>query len=133
MFLIPCRSSNEVRTNHSFRHAFTTMLKRPGFGSRTCPVVGCFGSILVAGSILAASTHLEGSQPPAARLFTVPMNFEANAGQTDEQVKYLARGPGYALFLTDGEIMLALRRDSKKSKANRPQVQDATLGMKILG
>ncbi len=29
-----------------------------------------------------------------------PLSFEANQGQTDPQVKFLSRGPGYTLFLT---------------------------------
>ena len=30
----------------------------------------------------------------------LPLSFEANEGQTDRQVRFLARGPGYTLFLT---------------------------------
>jgi hypothetical protein len=30
----------------------------------------------------------------------VPLAFEANQGQTDPQVKFVSRGPGYGLFLT---------------------------------
>lgn len=30
----------------------------------------------------------------------LPLSFEANQGQTDSQVKFLSRGPGYNLFLT---------------------------------
>src|SRR5215207_8333523 len=37
------------------------------------------------------------------------LQFEANRGQTDEQVKFLARGAGYTLFLTSTEAVLALR------------------------
>jgi hypothetical protein len=37
----------------------------------------------------------------AAKLYNqVPLGFEANQGQTDHQVKFLARAPGYTLFLT---------------------------------
>ena len=39
----------------------------------------------------------------------VPLSFEANQGQVDEQVKYLARGQGYSLFLTPGAAVLGLR------------------------
>ncbi len=38
----------------------------------------------------------------------LPLSFEANRGQTDERVNFLARGPGYSLFLTSGEAVLAL-------------------------
>ncbi len=40
----------------------------------------------------------------------LPLSFEANQGQTDQQVKFLSRGSGYTLFLTSGEALLALRQ-----------------------
>jgi len=30
----------------------------------------------------------------------LPLSFEVNQGQTDSQVKFMCRGPGYTLFLT---------------------------------
>ncbi len=39
----------------------------------------------------------------------LPMSFELNQGQADSQVKYLARGRGYQVFLTDTEAVLELR------------------------
>jgi hypothetical protein len=41
----------------------------------------------------------------------LPLSFEANHGQTDLQVKFLARGSGYSLFLTPAESVLALRQE----------------------
>src|SRR5215469_6634192 len=38
----------------------------------------------------------------------LPLSFEANRGQSDTRVKFLARGNGYALFLTPTEAVLAL-------------------------
>ncbi len=40
----------------------------------------------------------------------LPLSFEANRGQTDEQVKFLSRGKGYTLLLTPTEAVLALKR-----------------------
>ena len=39
-----------------------------------------------------------------------PLAFEANRGQADEQVKFLARGAGYTVFLTPTEAVVALDR-----------------------
>ncbi|MCZ6479418.1 MAG: SBBP repeat-containing protein, partial [candidate division NC10 bacterium] len=39
----------------------------------------------------------------------LPLSFEVNNGQTDAQVKYLARGRGYTLFLTGTEAVLVLK------------------------
>src|SRR2546428_520843 len=38
----------------------------------------------------------------------IPLAFEANAGQTDPEVKFLARGAGYGAFLTPTGVVLAL-------------------------
>jgi hypothetical protein len=43
----------------------------------------------------------------------LPMTFEANQGQTDATVKYLARGSGYSLFLTPNEAVLSLSTASR--------------------
>src|SRR5436309_15894152 len=40
----------------------------------------------------------------------LPLCFEANRGQTDAQVRFLARGQGYTLFLTSQEAVLSLRK-----------------------
>jgi hypothetical protein len=40
----------------------------------------------------------------------LPLSFEANQGQTAPEVKFLARGSGYALFLTPAEAVLTLRQ-----------------------
>ena len=38
----------------------------------------------------------------------LPLSFEANIGQVDPQVKFVARGSGYTLFLTSTEMVLSL-------------------------
>ncbi len=42
----------------------------------------------------------------------LPLSFETNRGQTDTQVKFLSRGPGYTLFLTPTRAVLSLRAAS---------------------
>ena len=39
----------------------------------------------------------------------LPLSFEVNKGQSNAQVKFLSRGSVYALFLTNKEVVLALR------------------------
>ncbi|HSD51918.1 MAG TPA: hypothetical protein VLG48_10970, partial [Candidatus Methylomirabilis sp.] len=54
---------------------------------------------------LVATSFLKTNPDPATKLHVseaygkLPLSFEVNRGQTDSQVKYLARGPGYTLFL----------------------------------
>src|SRR5438132_11673575 len=62
--------------------------------------------------------HLEDRCLPATSLTglaaygQLPLSFEANQGQTDAQVNFLARGNGYALFLTPGQAVLSLQKPS---------------------
>ncbi|MEP6918434.1 MAG: SBBP repeat-containing protein, partial [Acidobacteriota bacterium] len=46
----------------------------------------------------------------------MPMAFEKNLGQTIEQVKFFARGPGYGVFLTATEAVFELNEPNRESK-----------------
>ncbi len=46
---------------------------------------------------------------PAAQFGKLPLAFERNQGQTDAKVNFLARTPGYTLFLTTGEAVLSAK------------------------
>jgi len=48
----------------------------------------------------------------------IPLSFEANQGQTDARVKFLARGPGYTMFLTGDGVALELQDSG-------PRIQDS--------
>jgi hypothetical protein len=59
----------------------------------------------------------------------LPLSFEANLGQTDPQVDFLARGPGYTVFLTPSQMVLSLSRKSEHSR--RSQHPGKTLGSAV--
>src|SRR5687767_13813455 len=44
----------------------------------------------------------------------LPLSFEANQGQVDGSVKFLARGAGYTHFLTADEAVIALNKSGAK-------------------
>ncbi len=48
------------------------------------------------------------SLQPVSIYNQIPLTFEPNLGQTDNRVKYLARGKGYTLFLTRDEAVFSL-------------------------
>ena len=50
-----------------------------------------------------------------AMLQKLPISFEANQGQASAPVEFQARGPGYQLFLTPAESVLALQRIEPES------------------
>ncbi len=62
----------------------------------------------------------------AATYARLPLSFEANHGQTDQSVKFLARGRGYDLFLTGDEAVLELQESgvrSQESGAERARIE----------
>jgi hypothetical protein len=77
----------------------------------------------------------------------LPLSFEPNRGQTDPQVKFLSRGPGYTLFLTATDAVLSLegprtsianqRTESNpvRSVARAPKVtsQHTAVRMRVVG
>ena len=65
----------------------------------------------------AQGTHLDLSQ--------LPLSFEQNRGQTAQQVRFLARGAGYALFLTERQAVLTLRSREKTNSVIRMQLAGA--------
>jgi hypothetical protein len=56
-----------------------------------------------------AATRVEQSGALGADVYdALPMRFEPNVGQTDDRVRFVARGQGYAVFLTDEAATLSL-------------------------
>src|SRR5713101_2379850 len=52
----------------------------------------------------------------------LPLPFETNLGQTDSEVKFLARGAGYTVFLTPSEAVLVLRSPQTSDQTPAPVV-----------
>ncbi|MEO7702082.1 MAG: Ig-like domain-containing protein [Opitutus sp.] len=63
----------------------------------------------------------------------LPIAFEENAGQVDARVRFLSRGAGYQLFLTDASSMLALRADDGRQAAVRMSFAGAHLDSRAVG
>ena len=54
----------------------------------------------------------------------LPLQFEANRGQTHKDVRFLSRGPGYSLYLTEGEALLVLSKLSADAKRDAPDARE---------
>ena len=92
------------------------------------------GALLPAALLSGAAARTEPALPP---LITdsygkLPLSFEANRGQTARQVKFLARGPGYTLFLTGDAAVLSLRRQ-KANAVLRMKLQGANARASVTG
>ncbi len=70
------------------------------------PLVQWFAASNVSASLAPLSGFAARQRAPTA-YGQLPISFEANQGQADSQVRFLARGPGYRLFLTPTEALLA--------------------------
>ena len=84
-----------------------------------------------AGGHRSPAPHAAGALAPEklqAMSARLPLSFEANQGQTDEQVRFLSRGEGYTLFLNNTEAVLALRRPQPVRKEPEAQRRADTAG-----
>jgi hypothetical protein len=84
--------------------------------------------------LLSLTTALAADQPPLA--------FEPNLGQTDPQVRFLARSPGAMVFFTGTEAVMVLRRRQENGTSRpglprrqhvRPAVERQVVRMKLMG
>ncbi|MGD1213627.1 MAG: SBBP repeat-containing protein [Terriglobales bacterium] len=73
----------------------------------TAGVVFYFGTAVHAAK--ASGPEPNGHKALASKSVSLPMFFEPNQGQTAPQVKFLARGAGYGLFLTADDAVLELQ------------------------
>src|SRR5216117_3055059 len=66
----------------------------------------------------------------------LPLQFEANRGQTHKDVHFLSSGAGYSLYLTAGEAVLVLSKpdaDVKRDARTRAQTKPVALRMSLVG
>ena len=85
----------------------------------------------------------EANQKPVKKAYDqLPLSFEPNRGQNDGQVKFLARGRDYGLFLTSTQVVIVLQkflspmksRFSGKAGTVKPQkAETVALRMQIVG
>lgn len=139
----------------SFHHPFTSF--RLGFVSAGLGILALASPLLLAQ--LQTAHPLTGPDPavggPAALTSAraneaygkLSLSFEANQGQTDQSVNFLARGAGYTLFLTPTETVFVLARktdaqvtsqalpgqDTTPAPNATPSAPPAVLHMKIVG
>jgi len=69
----------------------------------------------------AAREHIQ------ATMAALPLAFEQNQGQTDPQVKYMARGSGYKLYLTSGDAVFSFASTSPKTMSRPKQMMEQRL------
>ena len=88
-----------------------------GFAFRHHQIAGIHGLAATAAQPAASSADL------AKAFRKSPLTFQLNEGQTDAQVRYLARGAGYELFLTPQQAVIALRNSPTPRSNRNPRVR----------
>jgi uncharacterized repeat protein (TIGR01451 family) len=91
-------------------------------------VVGPALYLASAGRRTTASRPQASARPPVSSV-SLPLFFEANQGQTDPRVKFMARGRGYGLFLTADEAVLELQG----SAVGRQPSANSVIRMRLAG
>ena len=83
------------------------------------------------------TNHSITNQKTRQTALSLPLFFEPNQGQTAPQVKFLAHGAGYGLFLTTDEAVLQLHghvvKASKSAKAKIERGPDSVIRMHLEG
>jgi photosystem II stability/assembly factor-like uncharacterized protein len=80
---------------------------------------------LLSAAIFAASEPATAGKSPAPAFSSLPLCFEANRGQVDSQVRFLARGRGHNFFLAPAEAVVVLNKSLPTADVRRRQVRHA--------
>lgn len=87
--------------------------------------------------LLAAADRTAAQQERLKAYGSLPMSFEANRGQTNRSVQFLAHAEGYTLFLKPGSAVLALEKPvapvANPRAPGAQKVREQVLRMKFVG
>ncbi len=89
----------------------------------------CIAGLIAVAAAVSASLF---ALPVRAESAPNELRFEPNVGQFQAQVRYVARGRHYALFLTGAGATLALHRDTQAPFGTAPDVQ-SVVSMRVRG
>src|SRR5215469_16442766 len=87
--------------------------------------------VAINGNLLSKSKQITA---PAVRAYgNLPLSFEPNTGQADARVRFLSRGPGYTLFLTSEEAVLALPASQGTTARSAGRENPPIMTMRLVG
>jgi hypothetical protein len=141
------KAREEKMLNHLFDHALNLLRMHPN--TKRLPnlegwtlLVAMIPSSFLACATAAYAAPLAGASAASKQLSAtfgkIPLSFQPNQGQADASVQFLSRGPGYSLFLVQGEVILNLEQQPVSSAIPLPGSKPMagavdTLSMKLLG
>jgi len=102
---------------------------RSGLFAVALPAAIIAGFITPAFGQINSASVAQASVAPVRNYGKLPLSFEVNQGQVDPSVRFLSRGAGYALFLTDSSAVLAVARSGAPGQpTDSPDSSRATIG-----
>lgn len=126
---------------HKIGHPVSTLA-----GARSANLISSRAKLGLASNVTSRDRLLQSQVSPGASLKTsiapnviehykqFPLSFEPNQKQTDNaDVKFLARGDGYILFLTGKEAVLSMRKDPKSTAVMRMSLLNANANPSFTG
>jgi hypothetical protein len=88
------------------------------------PRLGGVCALLLASALVLSAGGAQGRPQGLNSYGKLPISFEPNHGQTDAQVKFIARGAGYTLFLTPTEAVFSLQQSRATDGASQQLADD---------
>src|ERR1700688_3397252 len=101
-------SSRFVFPVFALANRFPRRVQRPPGGIHLVP----FTLLVPLTLLLAATLTAADTTNAAAQYAQLPLDFEANLGQTDSRVGFVARSAGYTMFLLPSEAVMVLRQSA---------------------
>jgi hypothetical protein len=99
---------------------------RSNFQSARNRLRGLLQTFAVTTLLAASTTFAQTAQIPvpgtSADYGKIPLSFEVNTGQADSRVKFLSRGNGYSIFISDDALILTLSRADPRHRPMQPGV-----------
>src|SRR6185295_14147516 len=107
-----CSSATAVPVRRGISSRSRAGLAQPGraLTTRRRESIRILFLVLLAGAFGHHSSVAPGPAAATPRALQLPLSFEENQGQADRQVKFLARGGGYDVFVTPAATVLAVAR-----------------------
>ena len=111
---------------------------------KAIPAVSALVALTIFAAVPAAAQATHVGTPPGVKersateaYSKLPITFVENRGQTHGRVRYFARGPHYAFFLTSNEVVLSLAKKSRGPALENTAAQSlpdgVALGLRFLG
>jgi hypothetical protein len=101
------------------------------------PLMGTGSATAVPEQAAVGGAATTAARPDNSQIMTnfaqLPLSFEANHGQTDPKVQFLAHAPGYSVLLSGGEAVFSLSTPTLSDSLAPASATNAVVAMQVVG